>query len=629
MIGKGAQVAVDRGDLAGSRAPLRRIGLAVIAGGLLLGATSAPTRPASPATFPSPGEVDAMLDQAQRELADVGMRAMRARWVNSTYITADTDAIAQEANAEEMATRLRWAKAAARYRNVPGLTADAQRKVDLLRRDIILPPPDRPDGARELSALLSRQKSAYALGKGRLDRRPISGSDIDAAMAANRDPARLEEMWASWHDAVGRPMKPDYVRLVGVANEGARELGFADMGELWRSAYDIPPQDVPPLLDRMWHEIDPLYTQLHCYVRRRLSERYGDGVQPDKGPIRADLLGNMWGQEWGNVYDIVAPKGTGDIGYSVADLLKRQDYDAPKMVHAGERFYTSMGFPSLPPSFWTRSMLVRPRDRDASCQAQAWDMDDKSDVRLKTCLRVSDDDFATVHHELGHLYYYMAYAEQAKLYREGANAGFHEAVGDAIQLAITPDYLVDIGLLDRAHVPSPDKDIGLLLRQALDKIALMPFALTVDRWRWGVFDGSIKPDMYQRDWDRLRLDYQGLRPPVARPDDAFDPGAKYHIAAVSPYTGYFVARILQFQFYKAACDMSGWKGPLHRCTFYGNREVGRRINAMLAMGRSRPWPEALKTFTGSNRLTSAAMLEYFAPLDAWLRRQNKGHSCGW
>lgn len=611
-------------------APLarNRVRLA-ISGAILPLLISAAPQPDPPSRDLTAEQVIAKLDAAQRDLSEVEVRATRARWVNSTFITSDTDLIAEQANAEEMKSRLKWAKVAAGLGRVRGLSAENRRLLDLLKSDVELPPPEGRRGAQELSELLNRLKSAYARGEGQLDGRPIGGSDIDAEMATIRDPVRLQEMWTSWHDNVGRPMKPDYVRLVAVANSGARELGYKDVGELWRSEYDMPPDQFPVLLDRLWEELKPLYIQMHCYVRARLARRYGAKVQPETGPIRADLLSNMWGQEWGNSYDIVAPERAGDIGYTVADLLKLKGFDAVAMVKTGERFYTSLGFPNLPKSFWTRSMFRKPSDREVLCHAQAWDIDDAADVRLKTCLRTSDDDFATVHHELGHVYYYLAYNRQPPLFRQGANAGFHEAVGDAIQLGITPDYLVQIGLLDPSKIPSADKDIGLLLRQALDKVALLPFALTVDRWRWGVFDGSIKPDDYQLQWDRLRLYYQGLRPPVARPADAFDPGAKYHIAAASPYAPYFVARVLQFQFYKAACDAAGWKGPLHRCTFYNNKNVGTRLSAMLTMGRSQPWPVALNAFVGTDKISSAAMLAYFSPLHAWLREQNKGQVCGW
>lgn len=448
-------------------------------------------------------------------------------------------------------------------------------------------------------------------------------------MGAIRDPAKLKEMWTSWHDNVGAPMRADYTRMVEIANEGAKELGFADTGAMWRSTYDMPPDEFAALTDKLWLQVKPLYDELHCYTRAKLNQKYGDAVQPKTGPIRADLLGNMWAQEWGNIYDVVAPKGSGDIGYDLTKLLTAKKFDAVRMVKTGEGFYTSLGLAPLPTTFWERSMITRPRDREVICHASAWDVDSKEDLRIKMCTKANADDFRTVHHELGHNYYQRAYNQQPFLYQDGANDGFHEAIGDFVALSVTPDYLVQLGLLDRSKVPSADKDTGLLLRQAMDKVAFLPFGLLVDKWRWGVFNGTIQPSGYTKAWTDLRLQYQGITPPVERSEANFDPGAKYHIPGNTPYTRYFLARILQFQFYKAACDQAGWKGPLHRCTFYGNKEVGQRLNAMLTMGSSKPWPDALEVFTGSREISGEAMIAYFQPLLVWLQQQNRGRQCGW
>ena len=494
---------------------------------------------------------------------------------------------------------------------------------------IVLPAPTRAGAAEEVATLNARLQGIYGKGQGTLNGKPINGSDIEAAMGINRDPAALKEMWTSWHDNVGKPMKDDYAKMVTIANEGAKELGYSDVGAMWRSGYDMTPQQFSAETERLWQEVKPLYLALHTYVRRKLNEKYGDQVQPETGPIRADLLGNMWAQEWGNIYPLVAPQGAGDLGYDIGDLLKAKGKTPLDMVKTGEGFYSSLGFAPLSDTFWTRSMITKPRDREVICHASAWDVDNKDDIRIKMCTKVNSDDFVTIHHELGHNYYQRAYNKQPYLYLNGANDGFHEAIGDFIALSITPQYLVDIGLLDKSKVPSADKDIGLLLRQAMDKVAFLPFGLLIDRWRWGVFDGSIKPADYNKAWTDMRLEYQGIRPPVDRPADAFDPGAKYHIPGNTPYTRYFLARILQFQFYQAACEQAGWKGPLHRCSFYGNRKVGENLDRMLEMGMSKPWPEALKAFTGSSKMSAKPMLEYFAPLKKWLDEQNKGQKQGW
>tara|TARA_R110002033_G_scaffold146065_1_gene183547 strand:+ start:3583 stop:5421 length:1839 start_codon:yes stop_codon:yes gene_type:complete len=578
---------------------------------------------------PTAAEARAFVEETEKKLYDFSVDASRTYWINSTYITDDTDALAAKAGAEGTTMSVQAAIEAARFNDVKGLDAVTRRKLDKLRGGIVLPAPTTEGAATELNEIATKLNSAYGKGKGTLNGKEINGSDIEAAMGTNRNPEELAEMWESWHSNVGAPMKDDYARMVEIANEGARELGFADVGAMWRSGYDMPADDFAKLTDKLWAQVKPLYDQLHCYTREKLNEKYGNEVQPATGPIRADLLGNMWAQEWGNIYDIVAPAGAGDIGYDTTELLKAKDYDAIKMVKAGEGFFSSLGFEPLPDTFWKRSLFTKPADREVVCHASAWDIDNKDDIRIKMCIKVNGDDFTTIHHELGHNYYQRAYNSLTYLQLDGANDGFHEAIGDAVALSMTPEYLVQIGLLDPAKVPSADKDIGLLLRQAMDKVAFLPFGLLVDKWRWGVFNGEIKPADYTTAWHDLKLEYQGITPPVERPADAFDPGAKYHIPGNTPYSRYFLARILQFQFYKAACDAAGWKGPLHRCSFYGNKQVGAKLNAMLEMGASKPWPDALEAFTGTREMDGSAMISYFAPLMDWLKEENKGKSCGW
>ncbi|MBU0794658.1 MAG: M2 family metallopeptidase [Alphaproteobacteria bacterium] len=596
-------------------------------------------------TAPTAAQADALVAQAEKEFFDYSVEASRVAWVNATYLTEDTDALAAQVGAKGTEMSVRYALEAAKFEAVPGLSYDTRRKLDILRAGIVLPAPTTPGAASELNAISTKLQSDYGKGRGTLNGQPISGSDIEAEMGnLERTPNEYKEMWTSWHDNVGKPMRGEFERLVTIANEGAKELGFADAGAMWRSNYDMPPDEFAKVTEKLWQDVKPLYDSLHCYVRDKLNAKFGDAVQPGTGPIRADLLGNMWAQEWGNIYPLVAPAGAGDLGYDIGNLLKAKGYvetsptetDPTKrgvwekeMFKIGEGFFSSLGFDPLPETFWTRTQFIKPLDREVVCHASAWDIDNKDDIRIKMCTKVDSGDFVTIHHELGHNYYQRAYKDQSFLYVNGANDGFHEAIGDTVALSITPQYLVDIGLLDPAKVPGADKDIGLLLRQAMDKIAFLPFGLLIDRWRWGVFDGSIQPADYNKAWNDMRLRYQGIVPPVERPADAFDAGAKYHIPASVPYTRYFLARLLQFQFYEAACRQAGWKGPLHRCSFYGNKEVGAKLNAMLEMGASRPWPDALEVFTGSRQMSGKALAAYFAPLKTWLDRQNKGKSCGW
>ena len=595
------------------------------------------------AAAPTVSDADAFVARAEKDLFAFSVEGGRVAWINATYLTDDTDAIAARYGEIGTEKAVGYALEAAKYQALPGLSYDTKRKLDILRGGIVLPAPTTPGAAAELATISTKLQSSYGKGRGTLRGKEINGSDIEADMGSNRNPDELKEMWVSWHDNVGAPMGPDYARMVEIANKGATELGYADVGAMWRSGYDMPADDFANLTDKLWLEVKPLYDELHTYVRMQLNKKYGDAVQSKTGPIRADLLGNMWAQEWGNIYDVVAPPGAGDIGYDIGELLVAKGYRQTEvadftasrgkaekdMVKVGEGFFSSLGFAPLPKTFWDRAQFIKPTDREVVCHASAWDIDNVEDLRIKMCIKVNTDDFVTIHHELGHNYYQRAYNKQPYLYLNGANDGFHEAIGDAIALSITPNYLVQIGLLDPAKVPGADKDNGLLLRQAMDKVSFLPFGLLIDKWRWGVFNGSITPANYNKGWTDLRLQYQGIVPPVERAADRFDAGAKYHIPGNTPYTRYFLARILQFQFYKAACDISGWKGPLHRCSFYGNKDVGTRLNAMLEMGASKPWPDALQAFTGTREMSGKPMLEYFAPLMKWLKAQNKGAKKGW
>ncbi len=620
------------------------LALAIAMPALAQNAAPSAQPPASSPTAPTATEADAFVAAAEKEALDFSVFGSQVAWVNNTYITDDTDALNARVGTQGTEMGVRYAKGAARFNDVAGLSSDTKRKLDMLRQGLVLPAPSTPGAATELNTIATRLNSAYGKGKGVLKGQPINGSDIEAAMGTSRNPDELKEMWTSWHTQVGTPMKADYARMVEIANQGAKELGYADVGAMWRSGYDMPADEFAALTDKLWGEVKPLYDQLHCFTRAKLNEKYGDTVQAKTGPIRADLLGNMWAQEWGDVYDIVAPKGAGDVGYEIGDLLRAKGYvetdpretDPKKrgkweteMFKIGEGFFSSLGFAPLPKTFWERTQFIKPLDRDVVCHASAWNLDQKDDLRVKMCTKVNGNDFVTIHHELGHNYYQRAYNKQPFLYLNGANDGFHEAIGDTIALSITPQYLVQIGLLAPEKVPSADKDIGLLLKQAMDKVAFLPFGLLVDKWRWGVFSGAITPANYNKGWTDLRRQYQGIEPPSARDETNFDAGAKYHIPGNTPYTRYFLARLLQFQFYEAACKQAGWKGPLHRCSFYGNKEVGKRFNAMLETGASKPWPDALQAFTGSRQMSGKSMIAYFKPLMTWLQAQNKGRSCSW
>ncbi len=572
----------------------------------------------------TPAEAAAFIDEVEKTYTALNEEGSRISWVQATYINYDTDWLAAKFGEKATTTAVDFANRTKRFSGV-ALDPVVARKMNIIRTGIVAPAPSTEGAAKELAETLTRLGNAYSTGKIEIKGKPVPQDETEILMRTLRNPAALQEVWTKWHDTA-KGSKADYQRFVELTNAGARELGFKDAGEMWRSGYDMDPDAFAAETDRLWGQVKPLYDELHCYVRGKLNARYGSGVVPLDEPIRADILGNMWAQSWASLGDVAAPKGAG-AGVDLDRILVAKGMTPVKMTKTAEGFFTSLGFAPLPETFWERSQIVKPEGRDVVCHASAWDLDEKDDLRIKMCTKVNADDFRTLHHELGHNFYQRAYKAQSTLHRNGANDGFHEAIGDMIALSITPEYLKQIGLV--STVPDASQDIGLLMDQALDKLAFLPWGLLVDRWRWEVFSGAVPPEKYNEAWWALREKYQGVRPPVARTADGFDAGAKYHVPAAVPYTRYFLAAILQVQFYKAACDQIGWKGPLHRCSFYGSKEVGKRFNAMMEMGASKPWPDALEAFTGSRQMDGSAMLEYYAPLMAYLKEQNKGQTCGW
>ena len=565
------------------------------------------------------------LEAAESRMRELVIDLGRAQWVQATYITEDTELLAAKAFEQVIGAAMALAKEATRFDGLELEPVD-RRKLGLLKLALDLPAPSDEESQAELAQIAASMESRY--GRGRYC--PEDGEcrdlgELSRTMAASQDPQELLEAWVGWR-TISPPMREQYQRFAELGNLGAAELGFSDLGAMWRAKYDMEPDAFTAELDRLWDQVRPLYESLHCYVRAALSDKYGADVVPPEGPIPAHLLGNMWAQTWSNIYPLVAPEGA-DPGFDLTEVLKAREVDELEMVRYGERFFTSLGFEPLPETFWERSLFKQPEDHAVVCHASAWNIDMVDDLRIKMCIEINDEDFSTVHHELGHNFYQRAYNQQPVLFRGGANDGFHEGVGDTIALSVTPEYLVKVGLLDEA--PDPSKDLGLLLRMALDKVAFLPFGLLVDQWRWQVFSGEIAPDAYNAGWWRLREKYQGVAAPVERDEADFDPGAKYHVPANTPYTRYFLAHILQFQFQRALCEAAGFEGPLNRCSIYGNAEAGRRMIEMLEMGASRPWPEALRAVSGRGEMDATAILDYFAPLQTWLDEQNEGRVCGW
>lgn len=578
---------------------------------------------------PTAEEAKKYIEDAETELFGLGIKGSRASWVQENFITEDTEKLAADANEVLNTASTKYAREAHRFDGLK-LEPELARKRLLLELAAGFPAPNDPKAQKELADILASLDGDYGKGKWCPDGEKGKCLDVTAVgklMAESRDPEELKRAWVGWH-AIGAPMRQRYARMVELGNAGARELGYTDVGALWRSNYDMPPDDFAKEADRLWEQLKPLYLSLHAYVRGQLRKKYGKDLVPADGPIPAHLLGNIWSQEWNNVYSLMdSPKPP--QSYDLTKILQERKTDARGMVKYGENFFISLGFAPLPPTFWERSLFTKPADRDVVCHASAWDVDSKEDLRIKMCIQTTEEDFRTIHHELGHNFYQRAYMHQPPLFQSSANDGFHEAVGDTIALSVTPEYLKKIGLIET--VPPASGDIDYLLQQALEKVAFLPFGLLVDKWRWEVFSGQVKPENYNKAWWELRRQYQGVAPPVERTEADFDPGAKYHVPANVPYARYFLARILQFQFHRALCKEAGITGPLHRCSIYGNETAGERLNQMLSIGQSKPWQDALETLTGQRQMDATALADYFAPLKTWLDEQNKakGYPVGW
>jgi peptidyl-dipeptidase A len=604
---------------------------------------------AAASAVPTADEARVFVEDVERNLRRLWVARDRAGWINENFITDDTEALAasgEEATAAYVGEAIRRAH---RFDPIRSLLApDVARRLYLLSVAQTIPAPTDPALRRELAEIETWMTSAY--GKGQFC--PQTGSPLlkyakgdakDAGagpakclhldalskiLATSRDPAELAEAWSGWH-SVATAMKNPYTRYVDLANQGARDIGFADVGALWRSGYDVAPAEFEADIERLWSEVKPLYDDLHCYVRAKLQARYGKDRVPDGAAIPADLLGNMWAQEWNNVYDLVVPY-PGEPSVDVTRALQAQRWDAVKMVRQGERFFTGLGFAPLPGTFWERSLFTRPRDREVVCHASAWDVSWSNDLRVKMCIEPTEEDFVTIHHELGHDFYFQRYFQLPILFQQGANDGFHEAIGDTMALSVTPDYLGSIGLgTGPRGAANEHARINQQMKMALDKVAFLPFGLLIDKWRWDVFAGRVAPADYNAAWWQLKTRYQGVRAPVARGNDAFDPGAKFHVASSTPYIRYFLARIYQFQFHRALCQAKGDTGPLDQCSIHDDKQAGSRLIAMLSLGASKPWPEAMEAIGAGRRADAGPLLEYFAPLRRFLAERNKGQKCGW
>jgi peptidyl-dipeptidase A len=580
----------------------------------------------SDAVSPPTETAEQFVARANEELAELLKETGAAEWVRATYITADTALVASAASQKFAKWHGDMVQQALPYENAE-LGAETRRAIDLLKLGTSLPTPSDPAKRKELTLIATELEGMYGAGQYcRNDGDCKSLPELEDILAGSRDFDELTDAWQGWR-TIAPPMREKYQRYVELVNEGAGELGYNDLGEMWRAGFDMSPAEFEQETARLWEQVKPLYNELHCHVRATLGAVYGEDKVPQDGPIPAHLLGNMWSQSWGFIYDLVEPyPGVADL--DVDSALQKKNYSPQEMVRSAENFYVSLGMRRLPDTFWERSQFTKPRDRDVVCHASAWGLDGGSDLRIKMCIKQTYDELRTIYHELGHNYYQDAYSDQPALFQDSAHSGFHEAIGDTVTLSMTPQYLADVGLIDSAE-ESGEAVINRQMQMALDKIAFLPFSKLIDEWRWGVFSGQVAPADYNKVWWELRERYQGVVPPVERSEADFDPGAKYHVPANVSYTRYFLAHILQFQFQRSLCEIAGHQGDLASCSVYGSKEAGERFYAMMASGSSEPWQDALEKLTGTREMDATAIIDYFAPLMGYLKEQNAGRSCGW
>lgn len=569
-------------------------------------------------------DAQAFLDQVEETYIKEGEYAARVAWIQANFITDDTIWLNAKSTEKMIGMSVKFANEAKRF-DALELSDDMRRRLNIIKGSLTLAAPDDVEKNAELATIMAELDAMYGAGKYCVDGDCQNLGQLSKTIYESKNNEELLEAWNGWR-TVSLPMREKYQRMVELANEGARDLGYEDTGAMWRAGYDMPASEFPVELDRLWLQVKPLYDSLQCHVKTKLTEHYGDEIMGDDGMIPAHLLGNMWAQDWTGVYELVKPEDAGST-IDVTALLVAHDYDAEKMVKTAEGFFTSLGLEPLPETFWQRSLFTKPQDRDVQCHASAWDIDNLDDIRIKMCIKEDYEDFVTIHHELGHNFYQRAYKDKSILYRNGANDGFHEAIGDTVALSITPQYFKEIGLID--EVPASSNDLGMLMQKALEKIAFVPFGLMIDQWRWKVFNGEISPEEYNAGWWSLRNQYQGVKSPLARTENHFDPGAKYHIPGNTPYTRYFLAHILQFQFHRELCKTAGYEGDLHRCSIYNNKAAGEKLIKVLEMGAEKPWQDAMEIVANSREMDATAVVDYFAPLKTWLDEQNQGRECGW
>nr|UJP38391.1 angiotensin-converting enzyme 2 [Taphozous melanopogon] len=579
------------------------------------------------------------LEKFNSEVEVLSFESSLASWNYNTNITDENVQKMSEAGDKLSAFYEEQYKLAKTYplQEIQNLTIKRQLQV-LQQND---PSVLSADKSKRLNTILNEMSTIYSTGKVCNPNNPqeclLLAPGLENIMQKNSSDYN-QKLWAweGWRSEVGKQLRPLYEEYVALKNEMARGNNYEDYGDYWRGDYETLGTDgynysrnqLIEDVERIFAEIKPLYEHLHAYVRAKLMAVYPSRISPT-GCLPAHLLGDMWGRFWTNLYPLTVPFGQ-KPNIDVTNAMVNQGWDAERIFKEAEKFFVSIALPNMTEGFWKNSMLTEPSDgRKVVCHPTAWDLG-QGDFRIKMCTKVTMEDFLTAHHEMGHIQYDMAYSTQPYLLRNGANEGFHEAVGEIMSLSVaTPKHLKAMGLLPPDFYEDKETEINFLLKQALNIVGTLPFTYMLEKWRWLVFKGEIPKEQWMKKWWEMKRKLVGVVEPLPHDETYCDPASLFHVANDYSFIRYFTRTILEFQFQEALCQTAQHKGPLHECDISNSTEAGSKLLQMLKLGKSEPWTSALEEIVGIKNMDVRPLLNYFEPLFTWLKDQNKNSFVGW
>ncbi|XP_007090142.2 angiotensin-converting enzyme 2 isoform X1 [Panthera tigris] len=578
------------------------------------------------------------LEKFNHEAEELSYQSSLASWNYNTNITDENVQKMNEAGAKWSAFYEEQSKLAETYPLAEIHNTTVKRQLQALQQSgsSVL----SADKSQRLNTILNAMSTIYSTGKACNPNNPqeclLLEPGLDDIMENSKDYNERLWAWEGWRAEVGKQLRPLYEEYVALKNEMARANNYEDYGDYWRGDYEEEWTDgynysrsqLIKDVEHTFTQIKPLYQHLHAYVRAKLMDSYPSRISPT-GCLPAHLLGDMWGRFWTNLYPLTVPFGQ-KPNIDVTDAMVNQSWDARRIFKEAEKFFVSVGLPNMTQGFWENSMLTEPgNSQKVVCHPTAWDLG-KGDFRIKMCTKVTMDDFLTAHHEMGHIQYDMAYAVQPFLLRNGANEGFHEAVGEIMSLsAATPNHLKTIGLLPPGFSEDSETEINFLLKQALTIVGTLPFTYMLEKWRWMVFKGEIPKEQWMQKWWEMKREIVGVVEPVPHDETYCDPASLFHVANDYSFIRYYTRTIYQFQFQEALCRIAKHEGPLHKCDISNSSEAGKKLLQMLTLGKSKPWTLALEHVVGEKNMNVTPLLKYFEPLFTWLKEQNRNSFVGW